>query len=76
MARDRTVRKVEKVMKRVEKHIEATRDALEDLEIEFDVLKATVKRLRDATPEDAPVEEVQEEADIENSTNTTAMRKF
>jgi hypothetical protein len=48
MARDRTVRKVEKVM----------------------------KRLRDATPEEAPVEEVQEEADIENSTNTTAMRKF
>jgi hypothetical protein len=63
-------------MKRVEKHIDATLDALEDLEIVFDVLKATVKRLRDATPEEVPVEEVEEEADIENSTNTTALRKF
>jgi hypothetical protein len=35
-----------------------------------------VKRLRDATPEEVPVEEVEEEADIENSTNTTALRKF
>jgi ferritin-like metal-binding protein YciE len=76
MARDRTVRKVEKVMKRVEKHIEETRDALEDLEIEFEVLKATVKRLRDATVEEPPAETAEEEQDIENSTNTTAMRKF
>jgi len=63
-------------MKRVEKHIDATRDALEDLEIEFEVLKDSVKRLRDVTPEEVPVEEVEEEADIENSTNTTALRKF
>ena len=63
-------------MKRVETHIDATRDALEDLEIEFEVLKASVKRLRDVTPEEVPVEEVEEEADIENSTNTTALRKF
>jgi ferritin-like metal-binding protein YciE len=76
MARDRTVRKVEKVMKRVEKHIEETRDALEDLEIEFEVLKATVKRLRNAAVEEAPVEVEDDEPDIENSTNTTAMRKF
>jgi ferritin-like metal-binding protein YciE len=76
MARDRTVRKVEKVMKRVEKHIEETRDALEDLEIEFEVLKATVKRLHDATVEEPPAETAEEEQDIENSTNTTAMRKF
>lgn len=76
MARDRTVRKVEKVMKRVEKHIEETRDALEDLEIEFEVLKATVKRLRNAAVEEAPVEVEDDEPDIENSTNTTAMQKF
>jgi len=63
-------------MKRVETHIDATRDALEDLEIEFEVLKDSVKRLRDVTPEEVPVEEVEEEADIENSTNTTALRKF
>ncbi len=63
-------------MKRVEKHIEETRDALEDLEIEFEVLKATVKRLHDATVEEPPAETAEEEQDIENSTNTTAMRKF
>ena len=35
MARaDRTLKKVNKVLARVEKHIEATREALEDLEIE------------------------------------------
>ena len=49
MAReDRTLKKVNKVLARVEKHIEQTRDALEDLEIEFEVLKATVKRLKSA----------------------------
>jgi ferritin-like metal-binding protein YciE len=46
MVRDRTLKKVNKVLLRVEKHIEETRDALEDLEIEFEVLKATVKRKR------------------------------
>jgi len=63
-------------MKRVETHIDATRDALEDLEIAFEVLKASVKRLREWHPEGVPVEEVEEEADIENPTNTTALRKF
>ena len=44
MAREaRTLKKVNKVLARVEKHIDQTRDALEDLEIEFEVLKATVK---------------------------------
>ena len=39
MAReDRTLRKVNKVLARVEKHIEDTKEALEDLEIEFEVL--------------------------------------
>ena len=69
---NRTLKKVNKVLARVEKHIEETRDALEDLEIEFEVLKATVKRLKDAPVEavEAP-EEVDEEIDIENSTNIT-----
>ena len=35
---NRTLKKVNKVLARVEKHIEETRDALEDLEIEFEVL--------------------------------------
>ncbi|MGB1587495.1 MAG: hypothetical protein ACPHJD_01625 [Poseidonia sp.] len=75
MAKDRTLRKVNKVMKRVEKHLDDTREALEDLEIEFEVLKATVKKLKPAA-ESAPVEEVEVEEDIENSTNTTSMQKF
>ena len=76
MARqNRTLKKVNKVLARVEKHIEETRDALEDLEIEFEVLKATVKRLKEAPVEAAePVEEVDEEIDIENSTNITMTR--
>jgi predicted nucleic acid-binding Zn-ribbon protein len=74
MVRDRTLKKVNKVLLRVEKHIEETRDALEDLEIEFEVLKATVKRLKNVeTAQEAPQEEIVEEVDLEN---TTIIRKF
>ena len=78
MAREaRTLKKVNKVLARVEKHIEDTRDALEDLEIEFAVLKATVKRLKAAPAQaEEPVEEPDEEIDIENSSNITMSRKF
>lgn len=77
MAReDRTLRKVNKVLARVEKHIEDTREALEDLEIEFEVLKATVKRLKNVPVQaDEVIEEPEEEVDLENSTSIT-MRKF
>ena len=79
MAREeRTVKKVNKVLARVGKHIEQTRDALEDLEIEFEVLKATVKRLK-AKPvasEEAGMDESDEDLDIENSSNITMTRKF
>ncbi len=41
------------------------------------MLKATVKRLKEAPVEAAePVEDVDEEIDIENSTNITMTRKF
>jgi predicted nucleic acid-binding Zn-ribbon protein len=64
------------VLARVEKHIEDTREALEDLEIEFEVLKATVKRLKDAPVQaEEVIEEPEEEIDLENSTSIT-MRKF
>ncbi|MBR67900.1 MAG: hypothetical protein CMA86_00105 [Euryarchaeota archaeon] len=72
MAKDRTLKKVTKVMTRVEKHIEATRDALEDLEIEFEVLKATVKRLKASDTSEEPVDQ-EVVIDMEN---TSAMRKF
>lgn len=72
MAKDRTLKKVTKVMARVEKHIEATRDALEDLEIEFEVLKATVKRLNTSETSEEPVDQ-EVVIDMEN---TSAMRKF
>tara|TARA_A200000159_G_scaffold6487_1_gene5804 strand:- start:1620 stop:1871 length:252 start_codon:yes stop_codon:yes gene_type:complete len=77
MAReDRTLRKVNKVLARVEKHIEDTKEALEDLEIEFEVLKATVKRLKNAPVQtEEVIEEPDEEVDLENSTSIT-MRKF
>ncbi len=77
MAReDRTLRKVNKVLARVEKHIEDTKEALEDLEIEFEVLKATVKRLKNAPVQaEEIIEEPEEEVDLENSTSIT-MRKF
>ena len=78
MAREaRTLKKVNKVLARVEKHIDQTRDALEDLEIEFEVLKATVKRLKATSVQtEEPVEDVDEEIDIENSSNITVTRKF
>lgn len=79
MAREeRTLKKVNKVLARVEKHIEQTRDALEDLEIEFEVLKATVKRLKaEPAPAEEPlVDDEDEEIDIENSSNITMTRKF
>ena len=77
MAReDRTLRKVNKVLARVEKHIEDTKEALEDLEIEFEVVKATVKRLKNAPVQaEEIIEEPEEEVDLENSTSIT-MRKF
>ena len=77
MAReDRTLRKVNKVLARVEKHIEDTKEALEDLEIEFEVLKAMVKRLKNAPVQaEEVIEEPEEEVDLENSTSIT-MRKF
>ena len=76
MAREnRTLRKVNKVLARVEKHIEGTKEALEDLEIEFEVLSATVKRLKNAPVQEEVIEEPEEEVDLENSTNIT-MRKF
>ena len=77
MAReDRTLRKVNKVLARVEKHIDDTKEALEDLEIEFEVLKATVKRLKNAPVQtEEVIEEPEEEVDLENSTSIT-MRKF
>ena len=47
MAReDRVFRKVNKVLKRVEKHIEDTKDTLEDLEIEFEVLRPPSRNSR------------------------------
>tara|TARA_B110000003_G_scaffold219545_1_gene219280 strand:+ start:186 stop:407 length:222 start_codon:yes stop_codon:yes gene_type:complete len=73
MAKDRALRKVDKLLVRVEKHIEQTRDALEDLEIEFEVLKAALKRLK---KEDGSEELVLEELDIENATNNSTMQKF
>ena len=77
MAReDRTLRKVNKVLARVEKHIEDTKEALEDLEIEFEVLKATVKRLKNAPVQaEEVIEDHEEEVDLETSTSIT-MRKF
>lgn len=73
MANDRALRKVNKLLVRVEKHIEQTRDALEDLEIEFEVLKAALKRLK---TEDGSDELVLEELDIENASNISSMQKF
>ena len=73
MAKDRALRKVDKLLVRVEKHIEQTRDALEDLEIEYEVLKAALKRLK---KEDGSEELVLEELDIENATNNSTMQKF
>ena len=75
---ERTLKKVNKLLARVEKNIEQTRDALEDLEIEFEVLKATVKRLKaePAPAEASAVDEVDEDLDIENSSNITMTPKF
>ncbi|MBQ70030.1 MAG: hypothetical protein CMA65_00875 [Euryarchaeota archaeon] len=73
MAKDRALRKVNKLLVRVEKHIEQTRDALEDLEIEFEVLKTALKRLK---TEDGSDELVLEDLDIENASNISSMRKF
>lgn len=73
MAKDRALRKVNKLLVRVEKHIEQTRDALEDLEIEFEVLKAALKRLK---TEDGSDEQVLEDLDIENASNISSMQKF
>ena len=73
MAKDRALRKVNKLLVRVEKHIEQTRDALEDLEIEFEVLKAALKRLK---TEDGSDELTLEDLDIENASNISTMQKF
>jgi len=76
MSNSRTLRKVNKVLKRVEKHIDDTREALEDLEIEFEVLKAAVNRLKDVEQAPEPPVEEEDEVDLENSTNMGTMEKF
>ena len=76
MSNSRTLRKVNKVLKRVEKHIDDTREALEDFEIEFEVLKAAVKRLKDVEQAPEPPVEEEDEVDLENSTNMGTMEKF
>jgi septal ring factor EnvC (AmiA/AmiB activator) len=88
MSDARTLKKMKKLLARVEKHIETSRDALEDLEIEFEVLKATVNRLKPKNVAVQPEAEADEEAgDIEtveaeemtiehSSSNTTSVPKF
>lgn len=88
MSDTRTLKKMKKLLGRVEKHIETSRDALEDLEIEFEVLKATVNRLNLKKVEvTAEGETAVESADIEtvdpvemnlehSSSNTSAIPKF
>ena len=88
MSDTRTLKKMKKLLGRVEKHIETSRDALEDLEIEFEVLKATVNRLNLKKVEvTAEGETAVEPADIEtvdsvemnlehSSSNTSAIPKF
>lgn len=76
MGNSRTLRKVNKVLKRVEKHIDDTREALEDLEIEFEVLKAAVNRLKDVEQAPEPPVEEEDEVDLENSTTMGTMEKF
>ena len=88
MSDARTLKKMKKLLGRVEKHIETSRDALEDLEIEFEVLKATVNRLNLKKVEvTAEGETAVESADIEtvdsvemnlehSSSNTSAIPKF
>jgi len=88
MSDARTLKKMKKLLARVEKHIETSRDALEDLEIEFEVLKATVNRLKPKNVTVQPEAEADEEAgDIEtveaeemtiehSSSNTTLVPKF
>lgn len=88
MSDARTLKKMKKLLARVEKHIETSRDALEDLEIEFEVLKATVNRLKpknvtvqsetEADEEAGDIETVEaEEMTIEHSSsNTTSVPKF
>ncbi len=75
MGNSRTLRKVNKVLKRVEKHIDDTREALEDFEIEFEVLKAAVKRLKDVEQAPEPPDE-EDEVDLENTTCMGTMEKF
>lgn len=89
MSDARTLKKMKKLLARVEKHIETSRDALEDLEIEFEVLKATVSRLKpknvavqpetvanQASEDDIETVEPEEMTIEHSSSNTTSVPKF
>lgn len=77
MSDEKTIRKLKKLARRIHTQMESVKDTMEDLEIEFEVLKATVKRLKAASVEaQEPVEETDEDMDIENSSNITVTRKF
>ena len=89
MSDARTLKKMKKLLARVEKHIETSRDALEDLEIEFEVLKATVSRLKpknvavqpeavanEASEDDIETVEAEEMTIEHSSSNTTSVPKF
>ena len=89
MSDARTLKKMKKLLARVEKHIETSRDALEDLEIEFEVLKATVNRLKpknvavqpetvanEVSEDDIETVEAEEMTIEHSSSNTTSVPKF
>ena len=89
MSDARTLKKMKKLLARVEKHIETSRDALEDLEIEFEVLKATVSRLKpknvavqpetvanEASEDNIETVEAEEMTIEHSSSNTTSVPKF
>jgi len=75
---EKTIRKLKKLVKRIHTQIESVKDTMEDLEIEFEVLKQLINRLEGKAAQ-TPSTEVEEgddefeDLDLENSSTTSTV---
>ncbi len=84
MSEKRVMRKLKKLAARISAKIESVRDEMDDLEIEFELIKQQINKLETMAKETptnnneitVTIEEDEEELDLENSSAVTVPKKF
>ena len=84
MAEDRILRKLKKLASRINAKIEAVRDEMEDLEIEFELLQQHINKFEPAVKKTTAKEEEitvildegEQDLDLENTSAVSVPKKF